>query len=202
MKHLLTFAALSAGILPQSFAALTIELSFDSTDFAMGTTGTFAISGTHTPTGSAQGSGYYTLDLAHGMSAGSASSSGFDLSLQSTSLTGTASYDSTPFTFNGAKFYFMVDEMMTGEQVYLSVNLLSDSSVAGLVGQPLTIDLEGTFEIDSSYGSINLEDLYNSYGDGGVTVGAASPVVPEPSTYAALAGLATLAFAAFRRRKA
>ncbi|MDP0501245.1 MAG: PEP-CTERM sorting domain-containing protein [Verrucomicrobiota bacterium JB022] len=204
MKRLITFAALTAGILSQSFAALSIDLSFDSTEISQATTGTYTITGSFIVNGYGSGSGVFFTPLPQGGMSETATVSDFYLSLQSTSLSGTAEYDSTPFVFQGANFNFTLDSMMFGDSISFYGDLTSDSDTSVLWTQLLTVDLSGTFEVSYLSGNPNPEAISGSYANDAFVVNGAAPApaVPEPSTYAALAGLATLAFAAFRRRKA
>jgi len=68
------------------------------------------------------------------------------------------------------------------------------SSVTGTSSAPLTVRLYGYGGSSTSSGNWRLDDLTVSYS---LTASA----VPEPSTYAVLAGLAVLGFAVYRRRR-
>jgi hypothetical protein len=191
-----------------AFAVITVNLSFDSESLAIGTTGTFSISGSATSTSGAAG-GWTTAS--NGMGAPAASlGSGKYFELKTVSLDSTPSmnYNNAPFTQNmvgQSLIYF--DASLGG---YSSLTIYGSTTLYPVgalfeIGNGTTDYVSGTFIVEySNVGAFTTGDLSGSFGSDGVGTNVdliVAAAVPEPSAYAAMAGLAALGLAAVRRRR-
>lgn len=194
-KTLLLTAALAAVATgSNAFAQIVLNLSFDENSLAANTTGTFSISGSATSSvGSSNGwqtstsggvggpVGWFTLQVL------------------------TANFPGSGLTYDEAAF---IPGMVNSNLIWLSGG--SSFRIAGSstsnpaeavfqIGNGTTDVLSGTFKVGSSTGIGSLDIAALNMSIGNVTVTASA--VPEPATFASLAGAVTLGFAALRRRR-
>ncbi|MEY2882239.1 MAG: hypothetical protein RLZZ15_4619 [Verrucomicrobiota bacterium] len=97
-----------------------------------------------------------------------------------TVATGTTSGSSTPFTGSGTYTFTTAATSSDTYRVYLDVGFTSNVAVAP--------------------GDVTVTMTNSGFGGGGITL-TSGAAVPEPSTYAAMAGAAMLAYAIWRRRQ-
>lgn len=114
---------------------------------------------------------------------------------------GAGSVDFTSGLTNGSNWFFITMDNAPTNYTGFTISLGGVSQVAVEVVWD-DVDSSGTRSIGDTYdfGTI----LYATGGDtfdGGSWVGGAPTIIPEPSTYALLGGIAGLAFVALRRRR-
>ena len=193
---LLRLAAVCAAVFVGSnaFATIFVNLTFDENSLALNTTGTFTISGSGTSGGSSS-NGWQTF------SSGAPGQSVQWFNVQVLTATG----PEAGVTIGAQAF---VLSMAGSNLINLgggnSFRLASQDINYGFedllqIGNGTTDQITGTFKISDANGSgsLNVSDLNMTIGN--VVVSASA--VPEPSTYAALAGAGVMGFACLRRRR-
>jgi hypothetical protein len=190
---------LAAGVLllcaSSASASLTLSLGFIDDSFIVGRTGTFTLSGTHNwgeRTSTASGYNYVLpISINDGYYA-----SDFYLELESTSISGTLGSAGSELDPDSLTLVF--DSNAGYEHVMRISGSLFDTLAMDVTGTS-TVNVSGTFMITYLEGSaLGPEDLADDYSG---TYVVSTQVVPEPSTYAALAGVAVLGLALVRNRR-
>ena len=93
--------------------------------------------------------------------------------------------------------YIVKDEINGDEFTLISVN----SNAGNLLTSDLMADIDHECAVNEYFKVSGTDEFEIFFGDKTVNIRVFSTYIPEPSTYAAMAGLLALAFALYRRRK-
>lgn len=193
-KTLLVAAAFATVLIgSNAFAQIVLNLSFDENSLAANTTGSFSISGSATSF-SGSSNGWQT--------SGAGDSTGW-FTLQVL----TANLPVAGLTYNGETF---TSAMVNSNLIWMGGG--NNFRIAGTdtsnpmeavfqIGNGTTDVLSGTFKVGSAAGIGSLDIAALNMSIGNVIVTASTSAVPEPATYAALAGGVILGITVLRRRR-
>jgi hypothetical protein len=213
MKLKATFCAMASAafllIGVPAFAVITVNLTFDAESLAVGTTGTFTISGGATSNAGLL-SGWSTSSNEGGPASALASDTFFSLSVVTLDATPSVTYNGGAFTPNMVGQNFLdFDKSMYGPYNNFTINGSSTLSPGGAlfqIGNGTTDFISGTFTVsNSNIEAFTIANLNSTFGTSNTFASniqlVVASVVPEPSSFAGVAGLAALAFGAGRRRR-
>ncbi|WP_269540216.1 PEP-CTERM sorting domain-containing protein [Cerasicoccus fimbriatus] len=208
MKILLTTFTLLLSSLATSYGVLNLSLNFNEDSLNFGTTGTFSLSGSATSSNTSL-SRFLTNNS--GAPANTLAAGRFALTVTGLSTTPSATYNGNPVDYSTWVGTDMIEMYPDGLNLFSFFGFDTQTVPNQLVqiGNGTTDSITGTFSISTSptdAGTFSLSLLdgasIGTAADGvSRNVDITSAVVPEPSTYAIIAGLGIFGVTFWRRMR-